>query len=584
MHRYFERDLYRFTDFSGFINEARTRSKTVSSAKAMYNGDMWDKGKGYIGPVPVSGDSNAGEILSNIQRMFTSRNVIEEVVDRQVDALLSKSPDWKIFDKKELKADRSAFRVVKAPRQEDTRSRVQSKPATDKNTAINPKINEAESILSEVWLRGGLGDALKESLTERLVSGRGILRVTLKKTFDRQKDNIESVIDAAKYIKVEHVENTLARVIDDDGEKLSIIQVKNTRTEKIIEISFVNDDNKTVIASIEKGSEGISPQEDEEVEEVIAKLMQVATEISEPLSMNGYITADEILGKPFVSESMLQNNRALNLDLSLGVGVLVESGYSEMVITNVSLETTTVEDPNDSTKTIEVPVGLKRGAGIVNNLVGLQTVNAEGEVQYQNPSVAFKNPTPLTTFNEGERLYYKQILSEAKQTHVLLNADSDPSGESRIQSRQDFVKKSKKYKPTLDIHGTWALNAVMTMCASAAGEDGYFDGIEAIFDSKIYAGELSADEQNVVISQYEHALMSRETAMVLLNIEDPVLELDLIASDEEEKLELQVKRLEATAKFGNMADNGRPPTSEQTKQSQEEKGNTSIRRNRNKNG
>ncbi len=584
MHRYFEKDNYRYDDFSGFINEERRRHKKTSSAKSMYSGDMWDKGKGYIGPVPVDDDDNAAEIMHNIQRMFTSRNVIEEVVDRQVDALLSKSPDWKIFNKNALKTNPKEFRKAKAPRSENLENRVDLAPSPSDDTTNDERIVEAETVLAEVWLRGGLGDALKASLTERLISGKGLLRITISKRYDKKKDEIEDLFEAAKYIKIEHVDNGLGKVIDDDGEKLSVIEVINNKTEKVVEISFVDDDDRTIIASVDKAgtlSSNLEPGENETLDEIITKLAKIA-ELSNPMFLDGNITADEILGKPFVSDSMLQNNRALNLDLSLAIGVLVEAGYSEMVVTNVALETTEVPDPNNPTKTIKKPVGLKRGAGVVNNLVGEQTVTAEGEVEFQTPGVTFKEPSQLTPFLQGESLFYRQVLSESKQTHVLLNVESDPSGEARVQSRQDFVKKSQKYKPSLDIHGTWALNAVMHMAASLAGKDGYFDGIECLFDSKIYAGELSAEEQDVVIARYEHGLVARETAMVLLGTEDPILELDMINKDEEAKLELQVRRLEATANFGNMKENGRPSTSEKTKQKQEEKDNTKIRRNRNK--
>lgn len=553
-----ERDNIKIKDFTSFIGEATRRGRATSSAKAMYEGDMWDRGKGYIGPVPVDGDTHFNDILYNIKRTFIGRNVIEEVVDRAVDALLSKSPDWKIYNKTLLKQGKTA--VSKVSDAENV-----SEEAPDEKIVKDPKIGEAEMLLSEVWNRAKLGEALKASLTSRMVTGRGTLRIYLSKKFFKVQDKVTDFFEISKYIKVEFVECANSTILDDGGDKLSIIQLSSKKDkQKVIEISFVSDDDKTFVATVDSGSvpEPDEDADDEEITEAIAALRKIAS-ISSPYSMQGELTADEIVGKPFVSETMLQNNRALNLDLSLSVGVLIESGYAEMVMTNVSMETRKETDPTDPTKTINVPVGLKRGPGVVNNLIGEQTVDAEGKVTFEQPDVHFKEPSPIDTFIAGENLYYRQILAESKQTHILITGDAKASGESRIQARQDFVKKSQKYKPSLDVHGTWLLNGILFLAASAINKDDYFSELGVLFDSKVYAGELSADEQNVVVSRYEKGLISRETAITLLGSEEPLLEIEKIKADEDDKLAKQIKNLEATSKFGNTNANGAPSTSGQ---------------------
>jgi hypothetical protein len=553
-----DKDL-KVEDFSGFIRRARKSS----SARAMYEGDMWDRGKGYIGPVPVNGDTHYNDILFNIKRTFTGRNVIEEVVDRAVDALLSKSPDWKIYDKTELKAGKT---TVQAQQSEATLDPVEAdveSSMADTQTVTNPKIAEAEMFLSEVWNRAKIGDALKDSLTNRMVSGRGMLRIYVHPKFFEKKD-INDFFEMSKYIKVECVLPGAGQILDDSIDRMSVVQVSSKKDQlKMIEISFLDENDKTVVASLE--TNGVADESTQDVAASI-KALQKHGNLSSPYSLEGELTADEMIGKPFVSETMLQNNRALNLDLSLSVGVLIESGYAEMVMTNVSMETRTETDPTDPNRKIQVPVGLKRGPGVVNNLVGEQSVNAAGETKFEQPDVYFKEPSPVKTFIDGESLYYKQILSEAKQTHILLATEADPSGESRIQARQDFVKKSQRYKPSLDVHGSWALNTILNLAASALNKDGYFSELGVLFDCKVYAGELSADEQNVIISRYEKNLISRETAITLLGSEEPLLEIDKIKKDEMDSLALQVKRLEATAKFGKMIANGAPSTSGQDTQ------------------
>lgn len=566
-HSLLDSENLNFKGFSGYIDEAARRIRRGNSAKNMYEGDMWDRGRGYIGPIPVENDQHHSDILYNIKRTFTGRNVIAEVVDRQVDALLSKSPDWKIYEKSQLFTSGSAqtneMPLSEDPVENQTRGDMQVPTET-----INPKIKEAETLLSEIWNRAKLGDALKASITERMVTGRGVLRLYLSKKFFDKQENIKDLVDVIKYIKVECPSNEKAVVLDDGGDKLSIVELTNKKDKvKQLEISFVDENDKTFVATIDSSStistENLVEEDDEDDVQGVLDKVRALAELSSPMNLQGEITVDEIEGKPFITDTMLQNNRALNLDLSLGVGILVESGYAEMVMTNVSMATRSAPDPEDPSKTIQVPVGLKRGPGVVNNLIGEQSVTSEGDVKFEQPDVYFKEPSPLKTFIDGENLFYRQILAEAKQEHVLITGDAKASGESRIQARQDFVKKSQRYKPSLDVHISWLLNTIMNIAASAIGKDGYFEELGVLADSKIYAGELSADEQNVLISRYEKGLISRETAITLLGSEEPLLEISKIKVDEADKLAKQVKSLEATSKFGNMIANGAPSTTGQ---------------------
>lgn len=550
--------------FNDFIDEERRRrnkGRLVKSAINMYNGDMWDAGRGYIGPMPVKGDDDASKILVGIKRAFTGRNVIAEVVDRAVDGLLSRSPNWIIYNVKDIANNPRIKATPKALPEAtfDSDGKRVDRALTRRKVKVDPRINEAEILLGELWSSAKLGDSLKESATQFMLDGLGKLRIYMP---SKKFGTATTPLEAAKHVRVQFVTNGSSLILEEGGDKLSIVEISvvGKNSEKRYEISFVDDSGKTFIGSVLNEKPQINEEdidEDEGLDEALDKVKEVAT-LSSPMNLDGNITVDAMVGKALVTETMLQNNRALNLVLSLGVGVLVEAGYVEMVTTNVAMKKREIADPNNPGETILVDEELERGATTLTNLMGEQTTDAQGNTVFQNPGVYWRNPTPLTSFVEGERLYYTQILAEAKQLFVLTTDDNIMSGESRIQARQDFLKKIQRYKPSLDVHGGWLLNTLMHFCASACGQDGHFDGISVLFDSKIYAGELSADEKNVVISQYEKELISRENAMVLLGTEDPLIEIDKIRQDQEEKLELQVRRLEATSKFGAMDENGRP--------------------------
>jgi hypothetical protein len=600
-----------FQGFSGFIRNTMNYTRKQRSAKAMYEGDMWDRGYGYIGPLPVEGDPDTTEIMLRLQRMFTSRNVIEEVVDRAVDGLLSKSPNWNIFDQENLLAKT----VQQAQMREQLREKLKTsmiaidstfseqvptipeartQPEVDEefpdvieDEEIEAKdllrLTEAELVLQNAWQLNELGEILKQVQTERMVTGEGKCRVYLGNGFGR-KGPVDDILEAVKYVRVEFLENSNSKIIDDDGELLSITKLHDKVKKQVVkgmEVSFVADDGNTYVVAFPNGQvTGAETETENKIAEgkdiptIVAEMAAKGGDVSSPMFLDGQITVNSMKGKPFVSESMLTNQRALNFDLTLAIGTLYESGYPELITTNAALDYTLSDDPDNPGKKLKTYKTLKRGPKATTNLVGLNSIDQYGTKNYATPGVHFRTPTPITVFDEAENMYYRQVLYEAKQLFVLTTGANVISGESRVQARQDFLKKAQRYKPDLDNFGVWLLTTILHMTAVAAGKTGYFKGLGVLFDSKVYAGELSADEKNVVISMFEKNLISAENAMVLLGIEDPIVESDLIRLDQAEAIQLQVRKMAALSAYSNAIGeakqngalvNGRPPGSKTQK-------------------
>lgn len=598
-----------YREFSSYFSITRKELNRLKTGKNMYRGEMWDRGLGYLGPLPTENDSNTGNIMLTLKRQFVPRNGIKEVVDRVVDALLGRAPDYKIYNKNQIVSktlEEAAKRQALKKRLDDANQSLETmlneapvapptgdpasppvpepqgdteEPEIDEN---DKKEIEAEVVLSQLWTNAEIAKVLREVVTDFLLLGDAKSRVYPNKNYTRL-DKIEDdkiLFEATKYIKAEFLEAGNCKIVDDEGEKLSIVKLqrkKGKATEKKVEVSFIDDSGKTYIAVFPEniGSLNISGEEEEsfiadegfadsdiedsEYENIVNQLKGKAN-LSSAFTLAGNIVVGEMKGAPFLSDVMLQQNRALNLDLSLGLGVLVESGYEQMVTTNVELDTEIVPDPDRPGKTKEVAKDLKRGPTINNNLIGVQSVDENGTVIYQSPSVMFKPPTPITTFKDGAELYYHQLLAEAKQLFVSISGDATVTGESRIQARQDFVKLVQSYKPELDKFGSWLLTTLLHMTASIADKDGYFEDYEVVFDSKLSAGEMSADEKQLVLNQYQDGLISRESALVLLGMDDPLLEVELIRVDEAEKLDLQVRRLVSARKYSDLLQTDRAET------------------------
>lgn len=591
-HPYLTEAELRYGNFSGILTTGKSTYKKTKSAKNMYFDNPWDFGNGYIGPMPTPENPEKMEVMATLKRQFTPANKIKEVVDRVLDALLSRSPNWEIIDKSKLLTsaiEQETMRQSLHERIDTANQSVEELLAADPTSKKTPpksappkrkfnldeggqpvddetkRLVEAEIMLGQLWQTTDLKENIKRAFLELLLTGNGKLRSYIKRRFkDLQNKGLsddEILFESIKYIGTEFIENLAGKVLDDDGDKMSIVRVDKkfgNNSGKFVEVTFVGSDFKTYIAIFDATGAGnqttvepdLSVQQDDTMEILIARVRSAGGQISEGLALDENIMVEELTGDPFVTQSMIQQNRALNLDLSLGVSVLVENGFVEMVTSNADLEEVIGQDA-DGNDIIAERV-LVRGPSAAINLQGNQSVDKDGTVHFEKPGVMFKDPVSIEVFDKGERLYYRQILAEARQEFVLMVGDSTTTGESRIQSRQDFLKKCQQYKNPLDKFCSRILTTLLHLAADISGKPDYFKGIVVNFDSKISAGELSAAEQQVIVSRYQAQLISRETALTLLGTEDPIVEIDKIRLDEAEAQDSQVRRLVAASKFSMM--------------------------------
>lgn len=593
----------------------------------MYHGDCWQNGIGYIGPMPSANDPNYDTIMENISRIFGKgfRNVTKECTDRAVDGLLSRSPDWKISSEEQIQArservaaqrQQLAARINNSNTQIDQLSQRTPAPSlvqpnnninnvniSDPEEAqddpegiqqrqpdIDQRIVEAERMLGQMWQYARLAEVLKLATTRRLTSGRTYIRVYIPKKYLKGGTvQAKDLIEASKYIRAEVVEFDHGMVLDQDGEKLSMVKIErrspygNTNAQiRFIEISFVHDNGMTYIATVDETSQSKVKQLQNQVnapkgqvtpagteneystsnpypssDEILSALQEIGADISDPIWLDENLTTEDMCGDKLLTEQFVHSNKALNLGLSMGVSALVEGGFPELSLTNVELQTEEVSDGKGGT--MKVPKQLKRGGGVVANFVGIRTIDENGTEKYADPTVNYHDPTSMTTFADGKDLYYKACLEEVAQLFVITTGDGSIAAESRIQSRMDFVNRAKRFKPDLDRVGTWLMRTMIHYAAAAAGKNEYFKGINIDFDCKVSAGDLSAQERQVVINQYGAGLLSRESAIVLLGSEEPLIEIDKIRAEEAEKMVNQVNRMSAFSAMGVQNDPNADP-------------------------
>ena len=78
---------------SGLLALSLQEQKFLERNRRYFNGDHWLDGLGYIGPSVAKGNSGTHEVMLRIQNLFCSKNVVKEIILRQVSANLGRAPD-----------------------------------------------------------------------------------------------------------------------------------------------------------------------------------------------------------------------------------------------------------------------------------------------------------------------------------------------------------------------------------------------------------------------------------------------------------------------------------------------------------
>ena len=557
--------------------ETRTHEKPFETFEKAYEGDFWQDGSSIL--LPDINPKNQQILKPQFERRYVSRNVVRECVERVSNALLGKAPNWLFEDgeetvdaqrrrrerrQAEIEAKKPPTLPVAPPAEGDDPTPQPNpddpEPQVDQGgtdgTGGNELFDEVDEVLGEYWTHQALAGKIIEAFEKRLVVARGGLRVYIPKKF-RQGERYASAKDfreAVSRIRVEFVEPADSRYIDDDAEVLSLVKYEMITDYEtmdkvdVIEFSFVDDNDRTVVGTVKEGDEVNVPNANvtppvpgaatpnSGVGDDLDTSDPIPENLSEALDLGGLTTFMEVYGrKPFVTEQLYKNNQLLNLALTCAGFNLVDNGFGEMVLTNVALETEEVTLADGSKK--QVPKSIKRGGGAVNSFVGIQTVDPEtGEETIVNPGVHFRDPTGVEAFKGGQELAYTMCLDEAGQRYALISGDAAASGEARIQALVDFYLKVKKYKPEIDTFGSWLLTLIVKLAAELCNQREKFKDFKVIFDCKITIAKLTPDERRLVIEMQEKGIISMETARVLLDIDDPDLEQELI---DDERLRTQ---------------------------------------------
>ena len=501
--------------------------------RRLYDGDHWLDTAGWIGPRPGAGDTDSTNVLLEIRRAFISKNAVREVVDRHVGGVMGKEPSWKFTVRRPLGK-------VEQQQPDGTMKTVDEEP----NEAEQALIDEAETALTEWWDARGAHTLIQDVAATLLLARRGALRLFVPPGLVEQ-DGVTGAIS----VPVTELTPSLMRIYVKAPDPAQATVVTDENTQQQAGIFLYRDDES-------KADRAELVYLDDAGQTLIRILGATDTTAAAPLDLGGRLTIYEMTRAALITPQVRQLQALLNMALTMLGRNVVLAGFLERILLNVQLPG--VYEGEGAARRF-VPDTFRVGAGTTNALMGATYVDEQGITRMASPSVVYRDPVPVDTFKATKEEAYTAILEETDQLHAQISGDATASGESRKQARADFEQSLLDTQAQLNRAGRWLLETVLAMGAAFAGTPGRFAELRAVFECRVDAGPMAADELRLLSElSGSQQLLSRETAMARVGVDDVDAEQERIASEEEAKQARALAIAQAQAEIAPPTGNGVP--------------------------
>lgn len=451
-------------------------SGDYKSNDQFFEGDHWQNGEGWVGPMPPDSVSGASDVKAQIEKGFLSKNVIKEVVNRHTNGVLGRSPVWSF-----------------ASREIDENGKV--------NDAAKKIIAEVEQAFTSWWDKRKVHDKLKLSLSQMLLAQKSVARlyIAMGKTVELENGEAgipvaQTLAEALNYIFPDIPDPESSTVYTDPltDQELGILLYKPidpaTGKEKNTDAAEL-----TYLIPVDANGD-ITPDENGEGVLTLIRTIEEGADTIVPLELGGRITMNQIERDLFVTEQMREQQKALNLALSMLPRNVVTSGFLERVILNAEMPG---EWEYKDGKPVKFhPAKYVTGSGTTNALVGVKVEQPDGKMTVATPDVKWRDPSPVKPAIDAAQAIYLAMLEEARQAHIILSGEALVSGKSREQARADFDMSLNESKIPCEQQGQWILNTTLAFAEQLMGEPGkYTTKLYATFQCHTFTGPVTWEER-----------------------------------------------------------------------------------------
>ncbi len=500
------------------------------SAAFIEEHDHWQDGDAWVGPNGGTSDEVRTAVLAAVERQFTPRDAVSEVLDRMANALLRQEPGLDITPLEPVLED-----------------------ASDEARATQEaEIDEIRARLSAWWDAKKLWNLARKAVKRSRWAARGALRTWIApghlvtteaetddggKLTSQELPTADSFADAMAMVQLSAPEPDACYVyIDEETQRrCAIFLFEDPETEKeAAELWWLDEKGQTVVRVVgEAGSE----------------------EDDASFDLGGRLPIAEMGAELLITEPTRRQQKRLNFAESLLTRVAETGGFPERYTLNAEpggiwLQTQPAEGPALKTHTDKAgrvwylhSAPRTLGAAITTDLVGVTMRSGDGETR-ATPGVVFKEPTDPEYAIKSARHAYRTILEQCKQGHIVEGGTAEASGVAYQQARADYEDDLNTVRGDLEGMVGQVLEVAIAWADAMMGTPTrYLERYRIGVTMRVRSGPVTPAEQQQNNENVKGGTLSPETAMALNGVEDVDAELAKLASSPEAVVSLRTKQI-----------------------------------------
>lgn len=524
----------------------RTNQRMIEEKDFWQNGDLW--------PGNRTGDAITDRaIIKNIEAQHVADDLVSEGLDNWVNGLLGHEAS-----------------VTLDP--------IDEPPDDEGDAAIDAREREVSTYMRDLarwwddhhfWrkVRATLRRSRYAPLRERSNVGRGDLRVWLPpsgmervrpapgRAAGRQIPTGLSLSEAFERIEVDDLKPDAGAVYVDPEtrERIGVVITgeANTRNERV-EIWTVEGRGENAVTRVRILSDAGARTSDDTARSAAT----TAPEFTLPLG--GRLPIVEAESDMIVTAPLRKLQALLNFVLTVLPRTVETAGHKQRYLTNVEPPGMWLTSPPDSspplaTETIRGVTYYKHrvpwtlGANITAELVGIRSTDPATKLeQYATPGVTIEEPTDPSYVTNSHEAIASLIRQRMKQGHLGNTATAEASGVAYEQARAQFAADLNNSRAAAEGLIRDTLYVVFAYAALMSDEArDVLARYRIVVNLHPRAGPVLPSESAQVLAEKAARVISRETAMSRLNVEDTSAEVAAIDEDPEALADLSLKRAAA---------------------------------------
>jgi hypothetical protein len=490
--------------------------------------DHWQKGATWIGPQGGEDRAVQGKVLQAVERQFTPVDVLAEVLDRVVNAVLKREPDVQF--------------VSRDPGPPPAEGSAEADGLEDAGKAMARAI-------AAWWDAKSFWACAREAVRRSRWAGRGAVRLWIPP--NRLRPNGAEPREAGT--------RQLPTGLAFDA-ALALIEIDAPNPDRALRYQHPDTGDEAVIVETtsEAGEQSVELWYREDTD-VVARLLTGDGEEIFRLVGLGRLPVTEMRAPVLITEPVRRQQNRLNFFESVFVRVIETGGFPERYTTNAASSgvwSKTKPADNPGAQSIEVEgetyylheMPRTLGASVTTELVGITTRDAEGNEQLATPGVIFKDPTDPEFVIKGAAHARACILESCHQKHVALEETAQASGSAYEQARADFEDDLASTAEPLERLVRETVEAAIALASIMSRDSGsgtFLERFRTVVTLHVQTGPVTPERMTATSALVAQGLLSQETAMSRLGVEDVEAELARIRTGAASRAELLTKQAAA---------------------------------------